>query len=66
MSTTTVNAMRGGNQNDLGQMKTTTAATIRTPAVDLVSNLPKPTLVTYSALMSRAVSLGKPRVVLCL
>ncbi|KAL3816318.1 hypothetical protein ACHAXA_008389 [Cyclostephanos tholiformis] len=32
--------------------------------MDLVLDPPKPTLVTYSALMSRAVSLGKPRVAL--
>ena len=38
--------------------------TATTAAVDLVPDPPKPTLVTYSALMSRAVSLGKPRVAL--
>ena len=32
--------------------------------IDLVLDPPKPTLVTYSTLMSRAVSLGKPRVAL--
>ncbi|KAL3811735.1 hypothetical protein ACHAXA_000237 [Cyclostephanos tholiformis] len=49
----------GGVRDNLG--RTTTATT---PVVDLVSDPLKPTLVTYSALMSRAVSLGKPRVVL--
>ncbi|KAL7554609.1 hypothetical protein ACHAWF_018103 [Thalassiosira exigua] len=33
-------------------------------SIDLVLEPPKPTLVTYSTLMSRAVSLGKPRVAL--
>jgi len=33
-------------------------------SIDLVLDPPKPTLVTYSTLMSRAVSLGKPRVAL--
>lgn len=33
-------------------------------SIDLVPAPPKPTLVTYSTLMSRAVSLGKPRVAL--
>lgn len=36
----------------------------RLHSVDLVREPPKPTLVTYSTLMSRAVSLGKPRVAL--
>ncbi|KAL7471815.1 hypothetical protein ACHAXS_012140 [Conticribra weissflogii] len=33
-------------------------------SIDLVSSPPKPNLVTYSTMMSRAVSLGKPRVAL--
>lgn len=40
----------------------TASATLQ--SIDLVLDPPKPTLVTYSTLMSRAVSLGKPRVAL--
>jgi pentatricopeptide repeat protein len=54
-----VECISGGVRDDLGRTKTIAAA-----AVDMVSDPPKPTLVTYSALMSRAVSLGKPRVAL--
>ena len=50
----------GGGGGGTGGRGTTAASA----AVDLVPDPPKPTLVTYSALMSRAVSLGKPRVAL--
>jgi len=43
---------------------TTTANHPTIHSIDLVLDPPKPNLVTYSTLMSRAVSLGKPRVAL--
>ena len=46
------------------QQSTTTTSRDILQSIDLVLDPPKPSLVTYSTLMSRAVSLGKPRVAL--
>lgn len=58
-------------KDDRSEMKRDDAETfeksrnsVQKSPIDLVSSPPKPNLVTYSTMMSRAVSLGKPRVAL--
>jgi len=60
---------RGGDCNETNKYDQSSANEVVPPpvmihSIDLVLDPPKPTLVTYSTLMSRAVSLGKPRVAL--
>ena len=57
-------ATTGGDDRYTNEQQSTITNHPILHSIDLVLDPPKPSLVTYSTLMSRAVSLGKPRVAL--